>query len=293
MRLIDEKSSVSYIDPSELLRPEPSFADKELSKFRDYTIDPTDPLRERVQRTYREMHLNQTVDFVKGRRADWLQFNHFTATIREALEKLNDLVDESDPDIDLPNIVHAFQAAERAREEFPDDDWLHLTALIHDLGKVMAFYGEPQWAVVGDTFPVGCLWSDNIVYRDTSFIGNGDGDNPKYNTKYGMYKANCGITNLQMSWGHDEYMYHVLKHNKSTLPDQALHIIRYHSFYPWHTSRDYTHFEAPGDEKIMKWVNTFNRYDLYTKSANVPNIDELWPYYQTLIDKYCPGELEF
>ena len=27
----------------------------------------------------------------------------------EALEKLNDLVDESDPDIDLPNIVHAFQ----------------------------------------------------------------------------------------------------------------------------------------------------------------------------------------
>lgn len=293
MRLIDEKSSVNLIDPSELMRPEPAFADKELSKFRDYTIDPTDPLRERVQRTYREMHLNQTVDFVNGRRADWLQFNHFTATIREALEKLNDLVDESDPDIDLPNIVHAFQAAERAREEFPDDDWLHLTGLIHDLGKVMAFYGEPQWAVVGDTFPVGCLWSDNIVYRDTSFVGNVDGENPKYNTKYGMYEPNCGITNLTMSWGHDEYLYHVLKHNKSTLPEQALHIIRYHSFYPWHTSRDYKHFEAPGDEKIMKWVNTFNRYDLYTKSAKVPNIDEVWPYYQTLIDKYCPGVLEF
>lgn len=96
------------------------------------------------------------------------------------MEKLNDLVDESDPDIDLPNIVHAFQAAERAREEFPDDDWLHFTALIHDLGKVMAFYGEPQWAVVGDTFPVGCLWSDNIVYRDTSFVGNVDGDNPEF-----------------------------------------------------------------------------------------------------------------
>lgn len=96
------------------------------------------------------------------------------------MEKLNDLVDESDPDIDLPNIVHAFQAAETAREEFPDDDWLHFTALIHDLGKVMAFYGEPQWAVVGDTFPVGCLWSDNIVYRDVSFVGNVDGDNPDY-----------------------------------------------------------------------------------------------------------------
>lgn len=115
-----------------------------------------------------------------GRHADWLQFNHFKATIREALEKLNDLIDESDPDIDLPNIVHAFQAAERAREEFPQYDWLHLTALIHDLGKVMAFYDEPQWAVVGDTFPVGCQWSDNIVYRSDSFIGNKDEHNPNY-----------------------------------------------------------------------------------------------------------------
>lgn len=63
-------------------------------------------------------------------------------TIREALEKLNDLIDESDPDTTLPNIVHAFQTAERAREEFPQHDWLHLTGLIHDLGKIMAFYGE-------------------------------------------------------------------------------------------------------------------------------------------------------
>ncbi|MFN9979539.1 MAG: inositol oxygenase family protein [bacterium] len=28
---------------------------------------------------------------------------------------LNNLVDESDPDLDLPNIVHAYQTAERIR----------------------------------------------------------------------------------------------------------------------------------------------------------------------------------
>lgn len=292
MRLIDEKKTcIELIDPSELLRPE--FAEKEYFKFRDYSIDTEDPLKERVRRTYKEMHTNQTVDFVKGRHEEWLQFNHFTATIREALEKLNDLVDESDPDIDLPNIVHAFQTAERARHEFPQDDWLHLTALIHDLGKVMAFYGEPQWAVVGDTFPVGCLWSNGIVYRNDSFAENKDKDNPKYNTKYGMYSPNCGVSNLMMSWGHDEYMYHVLKHNKSTLPERALNIIRFHSFYPWHSCRDYQHLEAPGDKEILKWVHIFNRYDLYTKSSEVPDIDNLWPYYQTLIDKYCPGDLEF
>ena len=42
-------------------------------------------------------------------REKWLKFNHIEATIMEALVMLNDLVDESDPDIALPNIVHAFQ----------------------------------------------------------------------------------------------------------------------------------------------------------------------------------------
>lgn len=44
----------------------------------------------------------------------------------------------------------------------------------------MAFFDEPQWCVTGDTFPVGCLWGPNIVYRETSFKGNPDGDNEKY-----------------------------------------------------------------------------------------------------------------
>ena len=60
-----------------------------------------------------------------------------------------------------------------------------------------------------------------------------------------------------MSWGHDEYLYHVLKHNKSTLPDQALKIIRYHSFYPWHSAGDYEHLCTPEDEEIKEWVLLF------------------------------------
>ncbi|KFB42133.1 AGAP003635-PA-like protein [Anopheles sinensis] len=291
--LLHLRQHPNVLDVSELMRPEPKFVDKEVSKFRDYTVDENDPLKERVRRTYKLMHTHQTVDFVKGRHADWLKFDHFKATIREALEKLNDLVDESDPDLDLPNIVHAFQTAERAREEFPELDWLHLTGLIHDLGKVMAFYGEPQWAVVGDTFPVGCEWGPNIVYREDSFVDNPDGSNSKYNTKNGMYEPNCGLEKLTMSWGHDEYLYRVLKHNGSTLPEQALHMIRYHSFYPWHSGGDYHHLTNEKDEQTKQWVLMFNRYDLYTKSTTLPDIDALWPYYQSLIDKYCPGELEF
>ena len=32
--------------------------------------------------------------------------------IMAAVEKLNDLVDESDPDVDVPNSYHAYQTAE-------------------------------------------------------------------------------------------------------------------------------------------------------------------------------------
>lgn len=76
-------------------------------------------------------------------------------------------------------------------------------------------------------------------------------------TKYGMYKPKCGISNLIMSWGHDEYLYRVLIHNKTKLPKEALTMIRYHSFYPWHAGGDYMHFCTPEDMEMLKWVVEF------------------------------------
>lgn len=119
------------------------------------------------------------MDFVKTKTDEWCHFNRFTGTVMEALEQLNHLIDESDPDSDLPNIVHAFQTAERIRQAHPQEDWFHLTGLIHDLGKVMAYH-EPQWAVVGDTFPVGCAFAPSIVYRSDSFDLNPDLNDPRY-----------------------------------------------------------------------------------------------------------------
>lgn len=37
----------------------------------------------------------------------------------------------------------------------------------------------------------------------------------------------------------------------------------------------------------------FSKYDLYTKGGKMPDVDELKPYYQKLIDKYIPGELDW
>lgn len=108
-----------------------------------------------------------------------------------------------------------------------------------------------------------------------------------------MYTPHCGLDKLMMSWGHDEYLYRVLKHNKAKIPEVGLKMIRFHSFYPWHTSGDYRHLTNDEDEETLKWVLEFNKYDLYTKSTKVPDIEALWPYYEGLIEKYVPGVLEW
>ncbi len=142
------------------------------------------------------------------------------------------LVHDSDPDLDIPNSIHDFQTAERIREQWPGEeyDWFHLVGLLHDMGKVMALpkvAGNDileQRAVVGDTFPVGCAPAEEAVVFPESFEGNPDYHHPVYGTKFGMYQPECCISNLLMSWGHDEYMYQMLKFNGCTLPECGLNM---------------------------------------------------------------------
>uniref|UniRef100_A0A3Q2VZM0 Inositol oxygenase n=1 Tax=Haplochromis burtoni TaxID=8153 RepID=A0A3Q2VZM0_HAPBU len=151
---------------------------------------------------------------------EWNGCNHTRMGMMDAIMSLDQLVDESDPDVDFPNSFHAFQTAEGIRQEHPDKEWFQLVGLIHDVGKIMALWDEPQWAVVGDTFPVGCKFQNSIVFRDNTFLKNPDDNNPKYNTEFGIYEPNCGLDNVLMSWGHDEYLYRVMKFNKCLIPEE-------------------------------------------------------------------------
>ena len=103
----------------------------------------------------------------------------------EAMEFLNTLVDDSDPDTDLSQIEHLMQTAEAVRRD-GHPRWFILAGLIHDLGKILCLFGEPQWAVVGDTFPVGCAFSDRVVFAEF-FADNPDAREPAYRTPCGIY----------------------------------------------------------------------------------------------------------
>ncbi|KAJ7202451.1 myo-inositol oxygenase [Mycena rebaudengoi] len=233
-------------------------SEKNKAEFRQY-----EEACDRVKNFYKEQHEKQTVEFNIKMRVEIRKNVRARMGIWEAMEKLNTLVMTPTPML-------------CGGTENPD--WMQVTGLVHDLGKLLYIFGSQ----CADTFVVGCKYSDKIVLPDT-FVGNPDFSDAVYSTEYGVYKPNCGL---------DNYLYHILK-EQSSLPEEGLAMIRYHSFYPWHREGAYTHLTNASDEKALAAVRAFNPYDLYSKSDDGVDVEKLKPYYQGLISRYFPKVIEW
>jgi inositol oxygenase len=113
--------------------------------------------------------------------------------------------------------------------------------------------------------------------------------------KLRIYKKNCGLDKLNISFGHDEYLYQVLSQNKNqVLSDKYLNIIRYHSFYPWHSNNEYHHFMNENDKETLNNVLDFNQYDIYSKEDDDFILtDEIKKYYNDLLNTFFPNDLQW
>src|SRR4051812_21548046 len=163
-----------YPEPASASAKKPSVGtdpEKKKEEFRAYEAD----ARPSVREFYRLNHINQTHEFVLAKRKQYLGRDRLTMGVWEACEYLNQLVDDSDPDTDLSQLQHLLQTAEAMRRD-GQPRWMVLTGLIHDLGKILCLWGEPQWAVVGDTFATGCAFSDKNVFPKF-FADNPDSKN--------------------------------------------------------------------------------------------------------------------
>ncbi len=310
-------------------------------EFRNYTDS---KFQDRVERTYREMQTNQTVDFVQAKKDHYFKLSHGAMDIYQVFKLLEDIVDESDPDSDMPQIIHAYQSAEsifefamkdatelrddlsikelfreKAWNELPtkwrelyenntiktlykdiqDWSWFPLVGFIHDLGKVMLLpkFGElQQWCVVGDTYPVGAPFADSNVFFDKEYF-HLSSDYPTYEkqdeTSFGKYTRHCGFDETDMTWGHDEYIYEVMRQG-STLNKEALYLLRYHSFYPWHTPQNgtmaYTELASDFDWYMLPLLKAFQKADLYSKTPDLPPQDVLEAKYTALLNQYIPAK---
>jgi inositol oxygenase len=245
-------------------------------------------------------HARQTFDFVQRQAKKFSTLSLGEIDIWSALENLQDLReyeaalsgnDECDPD--MPLLEHAFQCAEICRPKFPEDDWMALVALIHGLGKLLAhpnFGSQPQWCICGESFPVGCRFS-SLISNSNFFQANPDRRKKSFATPLGVYKPNCGLQSVYMSWSGAEYLYMVLALNKTNLPPEALFMIRFQKFralvkpgHPYHDLLSEADVQLLPKLKAFMDTIEYKRQDI----SNGLSEDELNNYCNSLIEKYIP-----
>jgi inositol oxygenase len=78
---------------------------------------------------------------------------------------------------------------------------------------------------------------------------------------------------------------------KDYLPEPALYMIRYHSFYPAHREGAYDYLMNDHDRAMFEWVRRFSPYDLYSKGAERPKLAEVRPYYESLVSEFFPPSI--
>lgn len=52
-------------------------------------------------------------------------------------------------------------------------------------------------------------------------------------------------------------MYRMLLANNSKLPEEGLYMIRFHSFYPYHTGGSYLNLADDKDNNMLPWIQAF------------------------------------
>ncbi|PIS00430.1 MAG: hypothetical protein COT84_07480 [Chlamydiae bacterium CG10_big_fil_rev_8_21_14_0_10_35_9] len=108
-----------------LLNAEETSLPKNQDEYRQYSENTSSQVKE----FYYLNHTQQTVDFVKKKRKTYLPLCHGKMGVWEAMQLLDEIVDESDPDLHLNQTTRDFQTAEAIRRD-GRPRWMILVGLI-------------------------------------------------------------------------------------------------------------------------------------------------------------------
>ena len=256
------------------------------SSFRSFDDAP-----KHVMEHYRNQYQYLTLNIAREHATfeNFMDSKHCTPRhLKELLGICAEMTDLSDPDFGKGQDLHAFQAASCAAKKVESEgapSWFPLAALIHDIGKTVNITrGWPQWSLVGDSYPLD-------VAPVTSVLPFGDEYKSKFPLVSGIYpEKGCGFSSLTWA-GHDEVGYRALKRSTS-LPWEALYVIRFHSFYAWHRDGAYMNYASDEDIRMLDMLQSFSNCDLYSKDDVV--VDDTLPTYDDyadLIESYIPDGL--
>eukprot|EP00879_Flechtneria_rotunda_P020176 GHRR01021217.1.p1 GENE.GHRR01021217.1~~GHRR01021217.1.p1 ORF type:complete len:639 (+),score=264.32 GHRR01021217.1:1091-3007(+) len=200
---------------------------------------------------------------------------------------------------DMPLKEHALQVAELCRLSFPDKPWMALVGLLHGLGKLLAhplWGSQPQWAVTGESYPLGCRFAPQISHSEF-FSANPDRRRRAYSTALGVYSSDCGLRNVYMSWGAPEYMYMMLVLNQTQLPEEALFLIRCQRCTAFtRPGGAYRQLMSDSDRALLPLLAAFQSLTAYRRVQLPPEAlqgQALVNHYSNLISAYLGDEKLF
>lgn len=80
----------------------PDWTHRKGKVFRDYRAE----ARPSVREFYRLNHMRQTLEFVRTKKKEFLSLDRRRMGVWEAIEYLNELIDDSDPDTEVSQLQH-------------------------------------------------------------------------------------------------------------------------------------------------------------------------------------------
>ena len=76
-------------------------------------------------------------------------------------------------------------------------------------------------------------------------------------------------------------------------PEQCVGESRLPTTHPSDPTGAYEFLLNEEDRAVLPWIKWFQKFDLYSKSTEVPNIEELMQYYKEKIQKYFPNPVHW
>lgn len=228
-------------------------------RARGYQVRPLGDVGEFMAsaRAFERRHYEQDLELVKHLRVKHSKPVFGRVRMWDLLIMSSQCIDPTDRALGcVSQLTHALQVADSMHAAGVTDLDLIVTALVHDLGKLLMLTGEDPAYVCGRSVPIG--W----------------------------YPDGCGLDQCVLNWTADEILYIRLKHE---VPDHLAWLLRYHSIVLGQCERL---MDARDIAYTSRYLNTFMAHDGGSKSTHHIPVHPL-DSYRELVESYFPHPILF